>query len=217
MSKEEIFGKLKTAIETQDLSLGEEAAREALAAGIDPYEAIMNGLSKGMDTISDLFDKGELFLPQLVVAADVMNAATKILEEKMTSADKEKSRMGTVVIGTPQGDIHEIGKNLVAMMLRGHGFEVIDLGRDVPVEEFTKKAKEVNANIVAASTLMTTSRPLQKEIINALKEEGLRDKVKTLHGGAPVTREFVEQIGGDGYAADASEAATVAKRLVGKG
>ncbi|WP_309493523.1 corrinoid protein [Candidatus Hecatella orcuttiae] len=216
MSKEEIFNKLKRAIEEMDVSAAVEGAKEALKAGIDPYEAITQGLAKGMETISDRFDKGELYLPQIVLAADAMSEATKILEEKMTTAQAEKAKLGKVVIGTPEGDIHEIGKNLVATMLRGAGFEVVDIGRDVPIAEFLKKVKEIDADIVAASTLMTTTRPAQKEIVDALKEAGLRDRVKTLHGGAPVSREYVEQIAGDGYAADAAEAVKVAKNLVGR-
>lgn len=216
MPKEEIFSKLKRAIEEMDTAAAVEGAREAIKAGIDPYEAITQGLAKGMETISDRFDKGEIYLPQIVLAADAMGEATKILEEKMTTAQAEKAKMGKVVIGTPEGDIHEIGKNLVATMLRGSGFEVVDIGRDAPIEEFLKKVKEINADIVAASTLMTTTRPAQKEIVEALKEAGLRDRVKTLHGGAPVSREYVEQIAGDGYAADAAEAVKVAKNLVGK-
>lgn len=216
MEKEEIFEKLKSSIEETDIAMAEEAARNALAAGIDPYDAIMKGLARGMDTIGDRFDKGEIYLPQIVLAADAMTATTKILQENISPAEKERTVLGRVVIGTPQGDIHEIGKNLVATMLSAADFSVIDLGRDVPIEEFINKVKEINADVVGASTLMTTSRPAQKEIIEMLKEEGLRDKVKTLHGGAPVTKEYIDEIGGDGYAADAAEAVKVAKKLLGR-
>ena len=217
MSKAKSLEKLKKAIEEGDVSMAEEAAKEALEAGVPPYEAIIDGLSKGMDTISKGFENGEIFLTQMVLAADAMTAATKILEAKIPKDELARGRMGTVVIGTPQGDIHEIGKNIVSTLLRGSGFDVVDIGRDVPIEEFADKAKELNANIVAASTLMTTTTPLQAAIIKALKEAGIRDKVKTLHGGATVTAEYIRSIGGDGYAENAAEAVRVAKKLVGKG
>jgi len=215
VSKAKSLEKLKKAIEEMDVSMAEEAAKEALAAGVPPYEAIIDGLAKGMETISKGFENGEVFLPQMVLAADAMTAGTKILEAKLSKEEMARSRLGTVVIGTPAGDIHEIGKNIVATLLRGSGFDVVDIGRDVPIEEFVNKAKELNANIVAASTLMTTTTPLQAAIIKALKEAGMRDKVKTLHGGATVTGEYIESIGGDGYAENAAEAVRVATRLVG--
>ncbi len=216
MGKQEILDKLRSAVESGDPQLAEASAREALDAGIDPYEAIISGLAAGMNTISEGFDKGEIFLPQIMLAADAMNSGTAILQSRMDTSQLEKTMMGVVVIGTPQGDIHEIGKNLVGTMLRGAGFNVIDIGRDVPLEIFVKTAKESKANIVAASTLMSTSRPLQKELIDALEEENIRSNVKTLHGGAPVTKEYVDEISGDGYAPDAAEAVTTAKMLLGK-
>ena len=216
MDKEEILIMLKRAVEEMDVAAAVKGAEEAIKANIDPYEAITQGLAKGMETISDRFDKGEMYLPQIVVAADAMNEASEMLKKKIPPGDNSEAGLGKVVIGTPQGDIHEIGKNIVATMLRGSGFDVIDLGRDVPVEDFLRKTEEVKATFVAASTLMTTTRPAQKEIVEGLKELGIRDKIKTLHGGAPVSKDYVAQIGGDGYAADAAEAVKVAKKLIGK-
>ena len=136
MDKEAILSMLKRAVEEMDVAAAVKGAEEAIKANIDPYEAIIQGLSKGMETISDRFDKGEMYLPQIVVAADAMNEASEILKKKIPPGDNGEAGLGKVVIGTPQGDIHEIGKNIVATMLRGSGFEVIDLGRDVPVEDF---------------------------------------------------------------------------------
>jgi len=152
----------------------------------------------------------------LVAAAEPAQKAVKeLLEPEIKKKAGERKSLGKVVIGTVQGDIHDIGKNIVAAMLFAAGFDVIDLGKDVPAEEFAKKAKEVGANIVGASALLSTTLPVQKEIIEALKAMGIRDKVKTIFGGAPCTPEWVEEIGGDGYAENAIEAVKVAKRLIG--
>lgn len=214
MGREEVLAKLKRAIEEQDVDLAEEGAKEALAEGIDPLEAIEEGLSKGMKTISDLFDEGEIFVPQIIIAADAFMRAVKILEQAIPKEEVEKSKRGKVLIHTVQGDIHDVGKNIVSAMLSASGFEVIDLGRDVPVDEVVKKAKELDVDIVAASSLMTTSMPAQRDIVKGLEEAGLKGRVKCLFGGAPVTKEWVEKIGGDGYGSNAAEAVAVAKELV---
>ncbi|HIH70403.1 corrinoid protein [Methermicoccus shengliensis] len=203
MGKEEILATLKKAVETYDVELAKKAAQEALDAGIEPFEAINNGLGKGMETVSDRFDKAEIYLPQVMLAADAMDAALKILEPRMTETGE--AGKGTVVIGTVEGDIHEIGKNVVAAMLRGAGYKVIDVGRDAPIDKFVEAAKENNADVVGASALMTTTMPGQREVVKGLKEAGL-DNVKTIFGGAPCTQEWVDEIGGDAYCENAAEA-----------
>lgn len=201
--KEDILAELQKAVETYDVELAKKAAQEALDAGIEPFEAINSGLGKGMDTISDRFDKAEIYLPQVMLAADAMDAALKIFEPRMMETGE--AGKGTVVIGTIEGDIHEIGKNVVAAMLRGSGYKVIDVGRDTPIDTFVEAAKENNADVVGVSALMTTTMPGQREVVKALKEAGL-DKVKTIFGGAPCSQEWVDEIGGDAYCENAAEA-----------
>lgn len=214
MSQVEILGKLKTAIEEMDSDLAEAAAKEAIAAGVDPLVAINDGLAAGMQTMSDLFDEGEAFVPQLVVAAEAFDAAVAILKEAIPEDQKGKTSKGKVLLYTVHGDIHDIGKNIVKTMLSASGFEVFDLGRDVPTEEVVSKAKEYNVDIIAGAALMTTTMPGQRDVVAILKEEGIRDKFKCMFGGAPVSAEWVTKIGGDAYAETASEAVNKAKALV---
>lgn len=214
MEQSEILEKLKKSIEEMDSDMAEEAAREAIAAKIDPIVAINDGLAAGMQTMSDLFDEGEAFVPQLVVAAEAFEAAVAILKEAIPEEQKGKASKGKILLHTVQGDIHDIGKNIVKTMLSASGFEVIDLGRDVAVAEVISKAKEYNVDIIAGAALMTTTMPAQRDIINMLKEEGIRDKYKCMFGGAPVSAEWVKKIGGDAYAETASEAVEKAKALM---
>ena len=214
MSHEEILKKLKSAIEEMDSDLAESAAREAVEAGMNPLVAISDGLSMGMQTMSDLFDEGEMFVPQLVVAAQAFESAVAILKQAIPEEDMDKAVRGKVLIHTVHGDIHDIGKNIVKTMLSASGFEVFDMGRDVPVEDVVSKAKELHVDIIAGAALMTTTMPAQRDIIAILKEEGIRDQFKCMFGGAPVSPEWVEKIGGDAYAETASEAVAKAKVLM---
>lgn len=214
MSQSDILHKLKTAIEEMDSDLAEAAAKEAVAAGIDPVIAINDGLAAGMKTMSDLFDEGEMFVPQLVVAAEAFEAAVAILKEAIPEDERGRTSRGKILLHTVQGDIHDIGKNIVKTMLSASGFEVIDLGRDVSVAEVISKAKEYKVDIIAGAALMTTTMPAQRDIIETLKEEGIRDQFKTMFGGAPVSPEWVAKIGGDAYADTASEAVEKAKVLI---
>jgi corrinoid protein of di/trimethylamine methyltransferase len=212
---EAILGKLKKAIEELDKDMADAAANEAVAAGINPVEAIQNGLGSGMNTISQLFDDGELFVPQILLAAEAFESAVAILTANMLDSEREKTKLGRIIVHTVQGDIHDVGKNIVKTMLTASGFEVIDLGRDVPVDVVVQKAIELNVDIITGSALMTTTMPAQRDIIKALEEEGYRDKIKCMFGGAPVSQEWVDQIGADGYGENAAEAITKAKELVG--
>lgn len=214
MGKAEILDKLKESIEKLDKDLAVGAANEAVAAGVDPMEAIQNGLGRGMNTISDLFDEGEMFVPQILMAAEAFEAAVDVLTATLTAEARDATKLGKVIVHTVQGDIHDVGKNIVKTMLRASGFEVIDLGRDVPVDEVVRKAIELNVDIISGSALMTTTMPAQRDIIKALVEEGKRDKIKCMFGGAPVSQDWVDKIGADAYGENAAEAISKAKELL---
>jgi len=211
---QEIFDKLKSAVIELDVDAAEAAAHEALAAGLDPFEVINNGLSPAMQTISELFDEGEMYVPQILVAAEAFQNAMKILMGQLSAEEASKANRGKVIVHTVQGDIHDIGKNIVGTMLAANGFEVIDLGRDVPVDEVVRKAEELKVDIVTGSALMTTTMPSQRDIIKLLEEVGIRGNLKVMFGGAPVTKEWVDRIGADGFADNAADAVIVAKELM---
>jgi corrinoid protein of di/trimethylamine methyltransferase len=194
-----------------------ELTRQALAAGIEPMIIIDQGLIPGMDVVGEKFSSGEYFLPNLIISANSMQEAMKLLEPELHARQQERKSAGKVVIGTVHGDIHEIGKSLVATMLSANGFQVYDLGVDVPVNKFIEKLLETEADLLGLSALLTTTMVVQREIIQALKQTGLREHVKVMVGGAPVTRSWAEEIGADGYAEDAIGAVAVAKKLVSSG
>jgi corrinoid protein of di/trimethylamine methyltransferase len=191
------------------------AVRKMIDQGTSPIE-VVNALTEVLKEVGKKFENGELFLVHLVAAGEsARRATTEVLEPLMKESGEKKEVLGRIIIGTVAGDIHDIGKNIVAMMLFTAGFEVYDIGKDVPTEEFVKKTKELNANIVAMSALLTTTLPAQREVIEALKKAGLRNRVKVLVGGAPATGEWAQQINADGYGADAIDAVRVAKKLLG--
>ncbi|MBU2601219.1 MAG: B12-binding domain-containing protein [Actinobacteria bacterium] len=214
MNREEILAKLASGVSELEPEVAAEAAHEAKAAGITVVDAIQEGLSKGMNIISDLFDEGEMFVPQIIIAAEAFQGAVEILTEGMTADERGAMSRGKVICHTVQGDIHDVGKNIVKTMFAANGFEVIDMGRDVPVDDVVAKAKAENVDIVTGSALMTTTMPAQREIVNGLIEIGIRDNVKCLFGGAPVSQEWVDKIGADGYADNAADAVKVAIELV---
>lgn len=214
MSKEEILEKLKVSIEELDPDLAETAAQEAKEEGINAIEAINEGLAKGMDTVSEQFDEGEVFVPDLLIAAEAFETAVEILTGDLSEEEKASSSLGKVLLHTVEGDIHDIGKNIVKTMLTAGGFEVIDLGRDVAVDEVVKQAIANNVDVIAGSALMTTTMPAQRDIIRVLKEEGVREQFKCIFGGAPVSQEWVDSIGADGYAESASESINLIKKLL---
>jgi corrinoid protein of di/trimethylamine methyltransferase len=190
-------------------------AREALLSGADPLTAIQQGFIPGVDSVGEHYARGEMFLPDLVLAGEAMKAVLTILEPELRKGGSHRQTLGKVVLGTVRGDIHEIGKTLVATMLSASGFEVYDLGADVPAERFAEKAREVDADIVGVSALLTTTMSEQKSVIQALHRAGLCPRVKVMVGGAPVTPAWAEEIGADGYGADAIGAVAEARRLVG--
>ncbi len=193
----------------------EELTRQALEAGVEPLTIIDEGLMPGMMVVGDKFQSGEYFLPHLIIAATGMQQAMALLEPALASRQEKAERAGTVVIGSVAGDIHEIGKTLVGTMLAASGFQVYDLGVDVPTKTFVDKVKETGADILGLSALLTTTMTVQREIIDALVEAGIRDQVKVVLGGAPVSQEWTDTIGADGYAEDAVGAVNLAKGLMG--
>jgi corrinoid protein of di/trimethylamine methyltransferase len=194
-----------------------EGTRQALQAGHEPLVIIEEGLVPGMRIVGDKYSTGEYFLPNLIVSASGMKQAMAVLEPELKARRQQVRSAGGVVIGTVRGDIHEIGKSLVATMLSANGFEVHDLGVDVPIETFVAAAREHRAQIVGMSALLTTTMVVQRKVIEALRAEGLRDGVKVMVGGAPVGEQWAAQIGADGYAEDAVAAVELAKRLVAEG
>ncbi|MFZ2498684.1 MAG: dimethylamine corrinoid protein MtbC [Methanosarcina sp.] len=189
------------------------AAVEKAKQVMEPAEIIDKGLAAGMNQVGVLFERGKLFLPHVMMAADAMTAGVKLLEADLPEGTQSR-KLGVIVNGTVEGDVHDIGKSIVSTMLQSAGFEVYDLGRDVPVKDFVEKAKEVNANMIGLSALMTTTLQGQREVIDLLKEEGLRSKIKVMVGGAPATQAWAEKIGADCYAENASEAVAKAKELL---
>ncbi|KUO42453.1 MAG: hypothetical protein APU95_00710 [Hadesarchaea archaeon YNP_N21] len=213
----EILEKLANAVITGDVDEARKVAEEALKANVDPLEAIKNGLAKGMDVIGKKFHNFEVFLPEVMLAADAMKAGIEILRPYLSAESAAKMSKGKVVIGTVFGDIHDIGKNLVAAMLEAAGFEVYDLGTDCPSTKFVEKAEEVKADIIAMSSLMVTSMFYQKEVVDFLKDAGEREKYWVMVGGGPVTPEWAKEIGAEGYGRFADDAVEVAKTLIEAG
>ena len=188
--------------------------QQALDEGMDPKEILNDGLLGGMMIIGDKFKKNEVFVPEVLVAARAMNAGLSILEPELVKVGNEP--IGRVVIGTVKGDLHDIGKNIVSMMIKGAGFEIYDIGVDADADKFIDKAEEVGADIIAMSALLTTTMPAMKEVIDRLQERGLRDKYIVMVGGAPVNQSFADQIGADYYTEDATSAANKAKEIMTK-
>jgi corrinoid protein of di/trimethylamine methyltransferase len=195
--------------ETVDLT------RQALSAGVEPMAIINEGLVPGMEVVGDKFQSGEYFLPHLIIAANAMQQAMALLEPELKARQQAFETAGTMVIGSVAGDIHEIGKSLVATMMSASGFQVYDLGVDVPTETFVAKVRETGADLLGLSALLTTTMTVQRQVIEALEEAGIREQVKVLIGGAPVSQEWAEAIGADGCAEDAVGAIELARQLVG--
>ena len=212
----ELFQEMAQSIIDGDSDVSAELARRAVDQGINPLEAISEGFVRGVNKVGEDFAKGDAFLPELVMAGEAMKAAVAVLEPELAKRGTERTMLGKVILCTVEGDIHEIGKTLVGTMLSSAGFKVFDLGVDVPVMKVVEKAREVNADIIAMSALLTTTMVHQKDVIEALEDIGIRSKVKVMVGGAPVTKEWVKQIGADGYSEDAISAIKVAKQLLGQ-
>lgn len=209
-SREEIFEKLRDCIVVFDIEGVKKATEEAIHMGISPTDVIMKGLSKGMDIVGEKYSRNEYFLAELIMAGETMKEAMSVLKPYMEKEDVPK--IGTVVLGTVLGDLHDIGKNILATLLTAAGFNVIDLGVDVPPEKFIEAVKENKADILAMSALLTTTMVNMKAVIDALVKEGLRNKVKVIVGGAPLTDEFARQIGADACGKDAVEGVNICRK-----
>jgi corrinoid protein of di/trimethylamine methyltransferase len=211
----ELFQKMSQSILDGDSDAAIALAKQAIDSGIDPLEAISKGFVVGVNQVGESFACGQAFLPELVMAGEAMKAAVATLEPEMQKRGTSRQVYGKVVLATVEGDIHEIGKTLVGTMLSASGFQVYDLGVDVPTAKIIEKVKEVDADLVGLSALLTTTMVKQKEVIDELDKLGLRKKVKVMVGGAPVTKDWVQKIEADGYSEDAIGAVGLAKRLVG--
>ena len=196
MKKTEWFKKAIQSILDTDEDAAKEIAQKALEDGMDPLDMINEGFSEGIRKMGDLFDRGEIFLPGLLIGSEAMTAAVEILEAVLPQ-EKQQKKLGVIVIGTVEGDIHDIGRGIIVTMLRVHGYEVHDLGRDIPIDDFVQKALELNADVVGSSAMMTTTQIGQKKLEEALKQAGLRDKIKTMVGGAVATDHWAKKIGAD--------------------
>ena len=213
---EELYKQMAQSIIEGEKETAVELAQKSIEIGMPPLDAITKGFVVGVNYIGDLFGKGEAFLPELVMSGEAMKAAVLVLEPELVKLGEAREMLGRVVLATVEGDIHEIGKTLVATMLSASGFEVVDLGVDQPAEKIIGKALEINANIIGMSALLTTTMVRQREVIDELDKEGLRPRIKVMVGGAPITRDWAEKIKADGTSEDAIGAVQLAKKLVGK-
>lgn len=212
MGKQEILDRLKECIVNLDFEGAQQACREALAAGVPPFEVITEGMAKGLDVVGQKYEAQEYFLSELIVAGEVVKESMKILEPHLKRA--EVKRLGKTVLGTVRGDLHDIGKNIVAVLLSGAGFDVIDLGTDVSADEFVEAVRMHEPDIVGMSALLTVTMPEMENVVRELDRAGLRDKVKVIVGGAPLTEEYARRIGADAYAPDAVTGVAICKRWV---
>ncbi|BCS54150.1 corrinoid protein [Geobacter sp. SVR] len=206
------FKELSNAVVEMDEERAVAAAHAALEDGVEAYDAIQQGLSEGMARAGQLFEEEEYFIPELLMCSDAMYAGLEVLKPHLKTTGEAR---GTVVIGVVEGDTHDIGKNMVRIMFETGGFHVVDLGRDVPPQRFVDAAREVKADIIALSTLMTTTMEGMGTVVRLLEEARIRDGIKVMVGGGPISPGFAKRIGADGYAVNAAEAVKVAKELVG--
>jgi len=211
----EMCDKLAEVVIVGEPEKAEGLAQQALDLGLDPLTCINEGLTKGIRRVGEMFASGEYFLPDLIIGAEAMKNALNVLEPALMEEGPGREVLGHVVLGTVKGDLHDIGKTLVGTMLTANGFEVTDLGSDVPATEFVEAVKESGATLVGASALLTTTMSEQQKIIDTFKEAGLREQVKIMVGGAPITESWAEKIGADGFARDAISAVALTKRLAG--
>ena len=212
----DLLAKIRESVAELDLDQTLEHVKEAVEKGLGVVDIIEKGLAEGMRIVGEKYESGEYFIADLIVSAEIFNKALSILKPKLEEMRKQVKPLGTVVIGTVYGDIHDIGKNLVATMLRISGFEVVDLGVDVPPEKFVESVKKHNADIVGISTLLTSTMTHIRDVVEALKKAGLRDRVKVIVGGAPLTEEIAKELGADAYGENAVKAVEICKKLLGK-
>jgi trimethylamine corrinoid protein len=215
MGKDEILQRIIKAVEEGDGDVCSQLAGKALAEGVKPLEIVDGGLSAGLRSVGEKFGRGEMFLPDMMMAVEAMKEGMKVVQPELDRIKAEVKSLGTVVIGTVFGDIHDIGKSIVATMLELSGYRVFDLGVNVPAISFVQKVREVKPDVLGLSALLATTMREQKEVIEAVKKEGLRDRVKIIVGGAPVSEHWAREIGADGYGANAEMAVQLVRKLVG--
>jgi corrinoid protein of di/trimethylamine methyltransferase len=216
MSQEqELFNRMAQSVIEGEPEHAAAYARQAIAENVDPLDAINQGYTVGINYVGKMFGSGECYLPDLIRGGEAIKAALSVLQPELVKSGKQREIRGRVVIGTVQGDIHEIGKSLVATMLAANGYEVYDLGVNVKPESFMEKLREVDATLLCLSALLTTTMMGQRHVIQALNEAGIRDRAKVMVGGAPVTQAWADEIGADGYAENAAGAVVVANKLLG--
>jgi corrinoid protein of di/trimethylamine methyltransferase len=213
IKKEELFKKLSDAVLEMNEDEAVNLSKEIISQKIDAYEAVEQGLSDGMDRAGKLFEEEEYFIPELLLCSDAMYAGLDILKPHIKSDTQGEKRK--IVIGVVEGDTHDIGKNLVKIVLETSGFDVYDLGRDIPPQQFIDKAQEVGADIIAIGTLMTTTMEGMEKVVSLLEVQNIRQKHKVVIGGAPISQSFADKIGADAYASNAADAVRIAKQLVG--
>jgi corrinoid protein of di/trimethylamine methyltransferase len=213
---DELYKNMAQAVIDGDEEGAAALAQQALDAGVAPLDAINKGFTPGMDTVGELYASGEYFLPDLILGGEAMKAALAVLEPALHAAGQQREVLGKLVLGTVKGDIHEIGKSLVGSMFAANGFEVYDLGINIESADFVTAVQEYQADLLGLSALLTTTMLHQRTVIELLEEAGIRDQVKVMVGGCPVTQQWADDIGADGFAEDAANAVMVAKRLLGK-
>ncbi|MBF0530359.1 MAG: corrinoid protein [Deltaproteobacteria bacterium] len=213
MDMEKVLAQATQAIIERDSTKGLELTKAALAEGVDPIRLMNEGFIPGIQKVGDLFGRGELFIPELIQAGNVMNAVIEIINQALP--EQKGVANGTILIATVKGDVHDIGKSMVVSLLKANGFTVHDLGRDVSTDKIIQKALDFNAQVIGTSSLLTTTMPEQKKLEEALKKAGLRDRFKTIVGGAPVTARWAAKIGADAFAVDAQDGVVQIKRLLG--
>lgn len=209
---ESIYQEAKEAIVKGDAGLAVDTAKKGIDSGLDPLALMNDGFIPGINEVGDLFETGRLFLPQLITCATAMEKATEVINAAIPGGQETVS--GKVLVGTVEGDVHDIGKTIVVALFKANGFDVMDIGRDVPIEKFIEEAEKFGADIIGSSTLLTTTMAMQKQLEQELKKAGLRQKYKTIVGGAPVTQRWADRIGADAYAQDASDGVRKAKELL---
>jgi trimethylamine corrinoid protein len=214
-TEKDIFQQAQEAIAAGDADAAVQLAKQGLDQGIDGIELLNKGFIVGINKVGDLFGEGQLFLPELIMSATAMQGVIEIIDAALEKKGQKQSR-GKVVIGTVEGDLHDIGKTIVVSLLRANGFEVKDLGRDVPVDRFIAEAEAFGADVIGTSALLTTTMTVQKELVERLEARGLRGKYQTIVGGAPVTERWAKRIGADAYAADATDGVRRIRELLEK-
>lgn len=214
MDEREMYEKLSDAVVDMDEDLVAELSQQAVDENMDAFEAINQGLSAGMERAGKLFEEEEYFVPELLMCADAMNAGVEVLKPHIKS-ETGSGKRHRVIIGVIEGDTHDIGKNLVKLMMETAGFEMIDLGRDVPAQRFVDEAEKQNAELIMVSSLMTTTMDAMGDVVKLLEERGLHGKIKYAVGGGPVSQGFANKIGADGYSRDAADAVRMSRRLLG--